>query len=839
MGLLNSPWYFQSVLEREVFQNIIHKIMELYIDDILTWASTIDELIANLTKIFAALEAAGMTLHPDKCEFGMTEVEFVGHLIDDTGMTFSSDKLKQVAEMPLPVTEGELKQFLGMAGYFRKHIPDYVDKTERLNAILEGYVKKNSKMPIKWTDEEKILYEECQQAVKNCRKLFYVVDNAPIRIYTDASEYGIGAYLCQVIEDGSEIPIDFISRTLTKAERKWSTYEKEAFAIFFALRKWESYLLDVKFTLFTDHKNLTYISKDPNAKVMRWRLAVQDYDFDIAYIPGEDNIIADAFSRLCPKTTQEDDVVQDKASVSIASLTAHLHCFDTWKPVSLNRTIESDNEHKSYMVESVNRRQFYETHNAVMCHAMHSNYVGFIPPTRINIIQKCHNHTVGHWGVQKTIDMVKELCERDPSLQDLQWKCIRRDVQTYIKRCDCCIKMREHQLTSHVQKYTTSEYGIMKCLSIDAIYMPTTKNGNKFILCVIDAFTRYVALYPIKNLTAEIAAKTMINHFCVYGIPEKITSDNSTQFDGEFKEMLSILETENYRTHPYSHQENGIVERANKEVIRHARNIAYELKETKAWDDHILKVQAIMNEKVSEATGLSPNQIVFAGQIDLFAGRLFPQPSDIQRQSMSKYMKSQMEFQELMMKEAGIQQHKTNADHLASNDDKEQKFQIGQYIVVRHENGQAPNKLSVRWHGPYRILEVENRPQGTVYTTYSPKDGKIADYHASFVQWHSCNDDNTAVRSLILDDNEAHIIEEVISHEIINVNGKDKLNLNIRWFGFKETSLTGMNASLRKNEKVNDYLKANNLQKFGHKDITEDIEPKRKRVRFSASVPYT
>ena len=90
-----------------------------------------------------------------------------------------------------------------------------------------------------------------------------------------------------------------------------------------------------------------------------------------------------------------------------------------------------------------------------------------------------------------------------------------------------------------------------------------------------------------------------------------------------------------------------------------------------------------------------------------------------------------------------------------------------------------------------------------------------------------------------MDDNEAHIIEEVISHEIINVNGKDKLNLNIRWFGFKETSLTGMNASLRKNEKVNDYLKANNLQKFGHKDITEDIEPKRKRVRFSASVPYT
>ena len=77
--------------------------------------------------------------NPEKCEFGMNEVEFVGHLIDDTGITFTSKKLKQVAEMPLPKTKGELKTFLGMAGYFRRHIPDYVDLTESLNAILEGY----------------------------------------------------------------------------------------------------------------------------------------------------------------------------------------------------------------------------------------------------------------------------------------------------------------------------------------------------------------------------------------------------------------------------------------------------------------------------------------------------------------------------------------------------------------------------------------------------------------------------------------------------------------------------------------------------------------------------
>ena len=99
----------------------------------------------------------------------------------------------------------------------------------------------------------------------------------------------------------------------------------------------------------------------------------------------------------------------------------------------------------------------------------------------------------------------------------------------------------------------------------------------------------------------------MMNHMYIYGVPDKIVSDNSTEYDAEFKEMLSILQIENYRIHAYSHQENGLVERANKEVIRHMRNIAYELRKSNSWDEEIPRIQAIMNEKVSEATGLTPN----------------------------------------------------------------------------------------------------------------------------------------------------------------------------------------------------------------------------------------
>ncbi len=132
----------------------------------------------------------------------MSDVEFVGHLIDETGITFTSEKLKQVAEIPIPYTKGELKEFLGLAGYFRNHVPDFANLTYSLNSMLDGYEKKTYKQISNRTEDQKAIFLECQKAVLQCRKLYYEMEGAPIRVYTDASEYGIGAYLCQVKEEG-------------------------------------------------------------------------------------------------------------------------------------------------------------------------------------------------------------------------------------------------------------------------------------------------------------------------------------------------------------------------------------------------------------------------------------------------------------------------------------------------------------------------------------------------------------------------------------------------------------------------------------------------------------
>jgi hypothetical protein len=278
---------------------------------------------------------------------------------------------------------------------------------------------------------------------------------------------------------------------------------------------------------------------------------------------------------------EQDDEASAKAMTSIASLMAYEDYIQEWIP----KDGIPDQDRICYKVQPADVASFYAVHAVSTQTGNEPRQYQHIPSDKQDILRQCHNHEIGHWGINRTIELCQEIMDNDPKLKGKTWNTMRADATHFIHSCDTCKKMSEQKLTSHVDKYVTAEHGIMKCLAIDAIHMPKTKSGNNYILTVIDTFTRYTTLYAIKDLTALTAAKTLINHMCVYGVPCKITADNSTEFEKEFREAIEILQTENYKTHPYSHQENGIVERANKEVIRHMRNITYELRKQATWDD--------------------------------------------------------------------------------------------------------------------------------------------------------------------------------------------------------------------------------------------------------------
>ena len=266
------------------------------------------------------------------------------------------------------------------------------------------------------------------------------------------------------------------------------------------------------------------------------------------------------------------------------------------------------------------------------------------------------------------------------------------------------------------------------------------------------------------------------------------------------------------------------------------RNLTLELRKQATWDEEILKVQAILNNKVSEATGLTPNQIIFAGKIDLHEGRIYPQPTEKQRISMSVYMKQQMDFQDELMKFARSNQDAADEKHLSVSRDSYIPMSIGDYLSVRHEDGKAPSKLAVRWHGPYRVVAFTHRLQGTVYTCYCPTTGKSYDFHASMVQRHPCSSDPECVRSKVLEDDKLFIPETILEHKIINAN---ELNLKIKWAGYKDPEWSKLNLDLKRHSDVKAYLKSHNLEAYGLKrsieEMKTDSDQLRKKVHFSAT----
>jgi len=264
---------------------------------------TEEEFLTNLRKVFERFRLKGAKLHPLKSDLGLSETEMCGHSIDGSGIHFVKSKLDSVENFPQPITKKQLKQFIGLANYFREHVPHASDLMRPFNALLGGYTSKDRSHRIRWTVDLITAFETLKAAVCNCQKLYFLDEEyIYIVLRTDASDYGIGAYLLQIIKiDDKEVerPIKFISKSLDATQCKWSTPEKEMFAIWYALKKMHYLLADRKFILETDHKNLTLEKWEGSDKVLRWKLDIQSYDFDIRHKPGVDNIVADGFSRLC------------------------------------------------------------------------------------------------------------------------------------------------------------------------------------------------------------------------------------------------------------------------------------------------------------------------------------------------------------------------------------------------------------------------------------------------------------------------------------------------------------------------------------------------------------
>ena len=292
-GLKNAPATFQRLMDH-VLSGLQGIELFVYMDDIVIYGKSLEDHSNKLRALLGRLKEAGLTLQPEKCHFLKKQIAYLGHVISEDGLKPDSGKIEAVKNFPIPKRRKNIKQFLGLVGYYRRFIPEFAKIAKPLNLLLKGGV------PFKWTEIQQSAFEKLRDIICSVHLLQYPDFSKPFVVTTDASNYALGAILSQG-EVGQDLPIAYASRTLNDAEIKYFTTEKELLAIVFAVQHFRPYLYGRKFILVTDLLGCVTIwlhnLKDPNSRLGRWKMKLSEYEYEIVYKPGKSNANADALSR--------------------------------------------------------------------------------------------------------------------------------------------------------------------------------------------------------------------------------------------------------------------------------------------------------------------------------------------------------------------------------------------------------------------------------------------------------------------------------------------------------------------------------------------------------------
>ncbi|XP_073831437.1 uncharacterized protein [Musca autumnalis] len=290
-GLHSAPATFQRALD-----TVIGADMEphafAYLDDIIVIGRTLEEHLANLREVFRRLREVNLRINPEKCEFFKKETKYLGHVVSAQGIHTDPDKVAAIRELPAPTTLKELRRFLGVVSWYRRFVPEFATIAYPLTSML----KKGKHW--RWTEDQQTVFEILKIRLTEAPVLACPNFTVPFTLQTDASDYGLGAVLTQVLE-GTERVIAYASRVLNGAERNYSATEKECLAIIWGIRKMRPYLEGYTFNVITDHLSLKWLNsiENPSGRLARWALELQQYTFSVQYRKGRSNVVADALSR--------------------------------------------------------------------------------------------------------------------------------------------------------------------------------------------------------------------------------------------------------------------------------------------------------------------------------------------------------------------------------------------------------------------------------------------------------------------------------------------------------------------------------------------------------------
>jgi hypothetical protein len=326
-GCNSSPYFFQRLMYKVLEEVNDPEHCFCYIDDVLLASPTIEHHYQLLDKVLKAFIKANLTLCGKKCDFMKHKATFLGHEINEHGITIPQKHCHAMATWPIPKNVRDVRSFVGCANYFRSWLPGRGKLLKPLTHLTKKHVK------FQWREDQQQAFEMIRKQLSSQPVLRHPDFQKEFMVYTDASSEAFGASLCQKDKDGELYPVAFMGKSTNPTQAKWSTTDLEAYAITMAVAEWEAYLTHRKFTVATDHKALTYIFKGTSRltpKLARYAMFLSQFTYDIIHVPGTANTIADALSRRMYDTQKHEtnDILSDypadqsKQEINPASITA-------------------------------------------------------------------------------------------------------------------------------------------------------------------------------------------------------------------------------------------------------------------------------------------------------------------------------------------------------------------------------------------------------------------------------------------------------------------------------------------------------------------------------------
>ena len=283
-GIVSSPGVFQRIVD-QLIQGIPRTVA--YLDDILIFGRTMEEHNRNLRDIFMRLRDAGLHLKGNKCEFRKSSISYLGHRINSEGIHPTQDKVNTICKALTPKNMSELHSFLAFVNYYCQ----YLNNISTVLAPLYKLLQKG--IPWKWGPDEAFAFKQSKGLLMSTKVLIHYNTELKLIMTVDASPVGVGAVLSHIMKYGSEKPIYFASRALSKAEQNYAQIECEGLAVIFGVSKFHKYIYDLEFTIITDHKPLRghfkedrAMSPTGSARVQRWALVLASYHYQLVYKPG-------------------------------------------------------------------------------------------------------------------------------------------------------------------------------------------------------------------------------------------------------------------------------------------------------------------------------------------------------------------------------------------------------------------------------------------------------------------------------------------------------------------------------------------------------------------------